>query len=176
MSHGERFLLVGSYFIKKDSFAYWKWRKLMGRGQLQDWSLRRRTGMGHTTQQKEHAMDRGWQGGQWGTGSGILTLPGEKRKCFGHRCMDIGKTLVDLACEHIEIFLQFLNWILSIIHSARHAVGVQKIYWMDLYTLLTYSREFPKNNALYRSSSGFERKPALSNSVRGKERSFSNKL
>ena len=65
--------------------------------------------MGHTTQQKEHAMDRGWQGGQWGTGSGILTLPGEKRKCFGHRCMDIGKTLVDLACEHIEIFLQFLN-------------------------------------------------------------------
>lgn len=60
----------------------------------------------------------------------------EKRECFRHRCRDIGKILVDLACEHIESFLQFLNWILNIIHSARHIVGVQKIYWMDLCTLL----------------------------------------
>ena len=72
----------------------------MGRGQLQDCSLSRRAGMGHTIQQKEQAMIRSWQGGQWGR---------RKRECFGHRCRDIGKILVDLACEHIESFLQFLN-------------------------------------------------------------------
>ena len=81
----------------------------MGRGQLQDRSLSKRAGMGHTIQQKEQAMIRSWQGGQWGTGSGIFTVPEEKRECFGHRCIDIGKPLVDLACEHIESFLRSLN-------------------------------------------------------------------
>ena len=38
----------------------------MGRGQLQDRSLSKRAGMGHTIQQKEQAMIRSWQGGQWG--------------------------------------------------------------------------------------------------------------
>ena len=50
-----------------------------------------------------------WREGSGGTASGIFTVPEEKRECFGHRCIDIGKPLVDLACEHIESFLRSLN-------------------------------------------------------------------